>query len=190
MFDEYEAAARAEAKHAARRVNFALDVKSTVDADAASSSSLSSTTAAASGSAGRKLRFKSASASSGQQERSSSSSQLQQQQQFSQPQTERDWFEDEFLKLMQERFIRGEDVEFFDYSTVDNDVRLDDLHIRNADEEEAYFDNDEGYAMPMQTEQQGAAAAAAAAGNDSHANDTDPDFVDYDEMSDFVLGTR
>ena len=48
----------------------------------------------------------------------------------------------EFVEMMQERFLRGEDGEFFDYSTVDDDPDLDDLDQVSREAEEAYFDAD------------------------------------------------
>lgn len=48
----------------------------------------------------------------------------------------------EFLKMMQERFLGGLDADFFDYTRVDNDDSLQDLRLRQLDEEEAYFDTD------------------------------------------------
>jgi len=48
----------------------------------------------------------------------------------------------EFVEMMQERFLRGEDAEFFDYSAIDNDPDLDDLEMVSREAEEAYFDAD------------------------------------------------
>lgn len=55
---------------------------------------------------------------------------------------ERERLRQEFEQLMHERFLRGEDSEFFDYAAVDNDPTLDDLAMRTRDEEDAYFDAD------------------------------------------------
>ena len=44
---------------------------------------------------------------------------------------------------MQERFIQGEDRDYFDYSTVDTNEDFDDLQVRGQDEEDAYFDDEE-----------------------------------------------
>ena len=49
---------------------------------------------------------------------------------------------EEFLSVMQDKFIRGEEQEF-DYSTVDANTEYDDLKIRERDEEEQYFDSDD-----------------------------------------------
>lgn len=48
---------------------------------------------------------------------------------------------EEFLSAMQDKFMRGEEDEF-DYSTVDTNDEYDDLKIRERDEEERYFDDD------------------------------------------------
>lgn len=49
---------------------------------------------------------------------------------------------EEFLSVMQDRFMRGEEPEF-DYSTVDANTEFDDLKIRERDEEERYFDSED-----------------------------------------------
>ncbi|XP_068728482.1 coiled-coil domain-containing protein 97-like [Montipora capricornis] len=49
---------------------------------------------------------------------------------------------EEFLSVMQDKFIRGEEQEF-DYSTVDANTEYDDLKIRERDEEEQYFDSED-----------------------------------------------
>ena len=49
---------------------------------------------------------------------------------------------EEFLSAMQDRFIRGEDEEF-DYGAVDTNNDYDDLTIRERDEEERYFDDED-----------------------------------------------
>lgn len=48
----------------------------------------------------------------------------------------------EFVRLMREAFLAGEDASFFDYSIIDNDEDLDDLEIRGRDAEESWFDDD------------------------------------------------
>lgn len=51
---------------------------------------------------------------------------------------------EEFLRIMQERFLSGQDADF-DYSKVDNNEEYDDLDVLNRDAEEEYFafeDND------------------------------------------------
>lgn len=49
---------------------------------------------------------------------------------------------EEFLSAMQDKFMRGEEEEF-DYSAVDTNNEYDDLTIRERDEEEQYFDEEE-----------------------------------------------
>ena len=49
---------------------------------------------------------------------------------------------EEFLSVMQDRFMRGEEQEF-DYGTVDANTEFDDLKIRERDEEERYFDSED-----------------------------------------------
>lgn len=49
---------------------------------------------------------------------------------------------EEFLSVMQDKFMRGEEEEF-DYSAVDINDEYDDLTIRERDEEEHYFDSEE-----------------------------------------------
>ena len=56
---------------------------------------------------------------------------------------ERQMLRMEFEHIMQERFMEGEDKDFFDYSTVDSNEEFDDLKVRAQDEEEAYFDQEE-----------------------------------------------
>ncbi len=51
--------------------------------------------------------------------------------------------EDELIRLMAIRFLMGEDKEYFDYSSVDYNELYDDIEQINADEEEAYFDEEE-----------------------------------------------
>lgn len=48
----------------------------------------------------------------------------------------------EFVHLMQEKFLKGSDKDF-DYSQVDDNVEYDSLDIRGRDEEESYFDEEE-----------------------------------------------
>lgn len=50
---------------------------------------------------------------------------------------------EEFKHLMQERFIEGEEKDYFDYSMVDTNEEYDDLQVRGQDEEDAYFDQEE-----------------------------------------------
>lgn len=48
---------------------------------------------------------------------------------------------DQFTTVMQQKFLAGEDHEHFDYSSIDEDVTLDDHWMREAndDAEEKYF---------------------------------------------------
>ncbi|EDQ92059.1 uncharacterized protein MONBRDRAFT_31188 [Monosiga brevicollis MX1] len=58
------------------------------------------------------------------------------------PTEERERLEGEFRSLMEQRFLAGEDEEFFNYREIDTDETLDDLKTRERDEEEAWFDAD------------------------------------------------
>ena len=53
----------------------------------------------------------------------------------------------EFLRVMQLRFLNGEEREF-DYSKVDNNVEYDSIEQRCIDEEEKYFDSEEPSTEP------------------------------------------
>lgn len=55
---------------------------------------------------------------------------------------EKHMLHEEFLSVMQDKFMRGEE-EQFDYSAVDTNDEYDDLTIRERDEEEQYFDSEE-----------------------------------------------
>ena len=44
------------------------------------------------------------------------------------------------VRAMQERFLCGRDVTYFDYKKVDNNNQYDDIEQRSRDEEEAWFD--------------------------------------------------
>ncbi|XP_068143981.1 coiled-coil domain-containing protein 97 [Drosophila tropicalis] len=55
---------------------------------------------------------------------------------------ERELLRNEFMSLMQERFLSGEDSDF-DYTAVDDNAIFDDLKQIEQDEEDAYFDEDE-----------------------------------------------
>lgn len=59
---------------------------------------------------------------------------------------ERQLLRNEFLSIMKQRFLRGEDSDF-DYQTVDDCVEYDSLDIRTQDEEEKYFDADDAQSM-------------------------------------------
>ena len=51
---------------------------------------------------------------------------------------------DELLAVMRERFLNGEEAEYFDYDRVcDNNLRYDDIEQEGRDAEEAWFDDDE-----------------------------------------------
>ncbi|GMH41517.1 hypothetical protein BSKO_09427 [Bryopsis sp. KO-2023] len=60
------------------------------------------------------------------------------------PEGERESAMEEFLWVMKERFLRGDDAEFVDYSAIDNDASLDDdwQEQQKNDMEEKYFDED------------------------------------------------
>ncbi|KAM0945641.1 hypothetical protein DsansV1_C10g0104851 [Dioscorea sansibarensis] len=51
---------------------------------------------------------------------------------------------EQFTHIMQQKFLAGEDTEYWDYSKIDDDERLDDHWIKeaNQDAEEKYFDED------------------------------------------------
>lgn len=49
---------------------------------------------------------------------------------------------EEFLSVMQDKFMRGEEEEF-DYNAVDTNSEYDDVTIRQRDEEEQYFDEED-----------------------------------------------
>ncbi|XP_017068614.2 LOW QUALITY PROTEIN: coiled-coil domain-containing protein 97 [Drosophila eugracilis] len=53
---------------------------------------------------------------------------------------ERELLRNEFLSMMKERFLSGEDKDF-DYSAVDDNTLLDDLKQIEQDEEDAYFED-------------------------------------------------
>lgn len=59
-----------------------------------------------------------------------------------QTEDERQRLREEFLSVMQDKFIRGEDVEF-DYHEVDTNADYDDLKLKERDDEEKYFDEEE-----------------------------------------------
>lgn len=52
---------------------------------------------------------------------------------------EQEQLRNEFIRIMQNKFISGEEAEFFDYSLCDTDERLDDLDQVQKDAEEKYF---------------------------------------------------
>ncbi|CAF2558917.1 unnamed protein product [Rotaria sp. Silwood2] len=58
--------------------------------------------------------------------------------------TERNLYRQEFLAMQKERFLNGEDSNI-DYTSIDNNENLDDIKIRERDEEEKYFDDEDPY---------------------------------------------
>eukprot|EP00055_Hartaetosiga_balthica_P003252 m.7119 g.7119 ORF g.7119 m.7119 type:complete len:290 (+) comp2711_c0_seq1:142-1011(+) len=54
---------------------------------------------------------------------------------------EKEALKQEFLQLMKERFLRGDDTDFFDYSTVDSNPRYDDVAQMTQDAEDEWFDS-------------------------------------------------
>ncbi|XP_064622827.1 coiled-coil domain-containing protein 97-like isoform X2 [Lineus longissimus] len=56
---------------------------------------------------------------------------------------ERRLMRQEFLDLMKERFMSGNDKLYFDYSTVDENSEYDDLEIREHDDEDEYFNEED-----------------------------------------------
>jgi len=53
------------------------------------------------------------------------------------------YLENEFLRLMKEKFLSGEDYEFIDYKEVDENEELDDYKQIESDAHDRYFDEDE-----------------------------------------------
>lgn len=51
---------------------------------------------------------------------------------------------EQFTHIMHQKFLAGEDSEYLDYSSIDNNERLDDHWLResNQDAEERYFADD------------------------------------------------
>ncbi|CAF1254313.1 unnamed protein product [Rotaria magnacalcarata] len=58
--------------------------------------------------------------------------------------TERDLYRQEFLAIQKEKFLNGEDSNI-DYTSIDNNENLDDIKIREHDEEEKYFDDEDPF---------------------------------------------
>ncbi|TDG44313.1 hypothetical protein AWZ03_009286 [Drosophila navojoa] len=56
---------------------------------------------------------------------------------------ERELLRNEFMGLMKERFLSGQDTDF-DYTAVDDNAQLDDLKQIERDEEDAYFESSDG----------------------------------------------
>ncbi|KAH8281468.1 hypothetical protein KR054_000830 [Drosophila jambulina] len=75
---------------------------------------------------------------------------------------ERELLRHEFLSMMKERFLQGEDKDF-DYTAVDDNAQLDDLKQIEQDEEDAYFedsDSDEEEELPEQANESKEAASS------------------------------
>ncbi|ESO87685.1 hypothetical protein LOTGIDRAFT_179232 [Lottia gigantea] len=49
----------------------------------------------------------------------------------------------EYIQMMQEKFLTGQDHHFFDYSTVDKNSEYDSLPTIDQDEQDKYFDDDD-----------------------------------------------
>jgi hypothetical protein len=49
-----------------------------------------------------------------------------------------------FIFFVLEKFLNGEDSNI-DYTSIDNNENLDDVKIRERDEEEKYFDDEDTY---------------------------------------------
>ncbi|CAF1168239.1 unnamed protein product [Rotaria sordida] len=58
--------------------------------------------------------------------------------------TEKNLYRQEFLAIQKEKFLNGEDSNI-DYTSIDNNENLDDIKIRERDEEEKYFDDEDPY---------------------------------------------
>ncbi|KAK3729135.1 hypothetical protein QZH41_005820 [Actinostola sp. cb2023] len=56
--------------------------------------------------------------------------------------TEKQLLREEFLSVMEANFLAGKETEF-DYTKVDTSDEYDDLKLRERDEEDVYFDNDQ-----------------------------------------------
>lgn len=56
---------------------------------------------------------------------------------------EKNMLREEFKKIMYEKFLSGEDAEYFDYSKVDSNVEFDSKVEDDRDEEDKYFDSEE-----------------------------------------------
>lgn len=57
--------------------------------------------------------------------------------------SERDELKREFIEIMYQKFIAGQDKEF-DYSGVDTNAEYDDLEMQTQDEQDKYFDESDG----------------------------------------------
>ncbi|CAF0995025.1 unnamed protein product [Adineta steineri] len=57
---------------------------------------------------------------------------------------ERELYRQEFLAIQKEKFLNGEDSNI-DYTSIDNNDNLDNIKIREHDEEEKYFDDEDPY---------------------------------------------
>lgn len=63
--------------------------------------------------------------------------------------TERDLLKEEFLTTMYQSFLDGKDEEF-DYSSVDNNDKYDNIDVISKDEEEKYFDSEDPEEVSME----------------------------------------
>ncbi|GFN83848.1 coiled-coil domain-containing protein 97-like [Plakobranchus ocellatus] len=84
---------------------------------------------------------------------------------------ERNQMRGEFLRIMQERFLAGDDKNF-DYSKVDSNTDYDSLDILGHDAEEKYFDNEEEEELPANTSQCEDDAPVEAENNNAYDNVT------------------
>ncbi|XP_017859922.1 PREDICTED: coiled-coil domain-containing protein 97 [Drosophila arizonae] len=82
---------------------------------------------------------------------------------------ERELLRNEFMGLMKERFLSGQDTDF-DYTAVDDNAQLDDLKQIERDEEDAYFESSDG---------EDPVAAAAAAADDTVLDEGEDDLEVY-----------
>jgi len=63
---------------------------------------------------------------------------------------EQDENEDELIRIMHDKFIKGED-KAFNYRTVDENEAYDDVEQINKDLEESYFDSEEPYSFSVKS---------------------------------------
>lgn len=89
---------------------------------------------------------------------------------------------EEFQNIMRERFLSGGDQDF-DYGAVDNNTEYDSLAIRGWDEEEKYFDDDEGAAEVDEVYR------IKEQGNKEDGSDVLPSRTDNEELDDYEKWT-
>lgn len=65
---------------------------------------------------------------------------------------ERDLLREEYLGIMYNNFLGGQDTEFFDYSTVDNEM-YDETMEADQDCEDRYFNEEDSESSPVQQQQ-------------------------------------